>query len=213
MFAGLGRGAVAVAFEQPLAVVGGGELAHAAAELLEAGEPFDPEHLLFEGLDELLRAAVGLGLVVVGGRAGDPEVVDLDLVVLGAEAGPAVVAQREALPTAASTEPNRSTHTSLSRSAAAKRSIRSPASAHASPLTWSIITNTAQRPSSLKPSVASVAQSVSGTVTVIVPSCTLAARLRILPVGANSPASRVRRSTRLRLVRTPRRRRRAHTLR
>ena len=74
MLAGLGRGAVAVAFEQPLAVVGDGELAHAGAELLEGGEALEPEDLLLEGLDELLRAAVGLGLVVVGRRAGDPEV-------------------------------------------------------------------------------------------------------------------------------------------
>jgi len=35
------------------------------------------------------------GLVVVGGGAGDAEVVDLDLVVLGAKARSAVVAQRQ----------------------------------------------------------------------------------------------------------------------
>jgi len=115
--------------------------------------------------------------------------------------------------TAAATEPKRSVVTSRSRSAAAKRSIRSPASAHASPEAWSIITNTAQRPSSLQPSVASVAHSVSGTVTVIVPSCRRWARLRTLAVRASSPAPRVSCSTRLREVHTPRRRRRAHTLR
>lgn len=56
-------------------------------------------------------------------------------------------------------------------------------------------------------SVASVAQSVSGTATVIVPSCSLAARFLTCGVGASSPASRVSRSSRLRLVRMPRRRR------
>ncbi len=48
----------------------------------------------------------------------------------------------------------------------------------------------------------------------IVPSCSRAERLRTCGVGASSPASRVRRSTRLRLVRMPRwRRSRAQTLR
>jgi hypothetical protein len=77
-----GRRAVAVALEQPMLVVIAGELAHAGAELLKGGKALDPEHLLLQRLDELLRAAVGLGLVVLGRAAGDPEVVDLDLVVL-----------------------------------------------------------------------------------------------------------------------------------
>src|SRR5664280_2479427 len=80
------RCAVAVALQQPLAVVGDGELSDGGPELLEGVEALDPEHLLLECLDELLRAAVGLGLVVVGRAAGDPEVIDLDLVVLGPEA-------------------------------------------------------------------------------------------------------------------------------
>ena len=54
---------------------------------------------------------------------------------------------------------------------------------------------------------------MSGTETAIVPSCNLAARLRTGAVGAGSPASRIRRSKRLRLVHTPRRRRRTDTLR
>ena len=43
----------------------------------------------------------------------------------------------------------------------------------------------------------------------IVPSCRRRARLRTCGVGASSPAPRMRRSTRLRLVQMPRRRRRA----
>ena len=58
-------------------------------------EALDPEDLFFERLDELLDAAVGLGLVVVGRAAADAEVVDLGLVVAGAEAWAAVVAQRQ----------------------------------------------------------------------------------------------------------------------
>ena len=92
--------------------------------------------------------------------------------------------------------------------------MRSDASVHTSPEAWSMIANTALRPSRLWPSVASVAHSVSGTVTVIVASCSRAARLRTCAVGASSPASRVSLSTRLREVQTPRSRRsRAHTLR
>jgi len=59
----LARAAVAVAFEQPVFVVVGGELADAGAELLERVEAFDPQHLLLERLDELLDDAVGFGLV------------------------------------------------------------------------------------------------------------------------------------------------------
>ena len=82
VLAGFGGRAVAVAFKQPPAVVGDGELTDGRAELLEARKALDPQNLLLERLDELLRAAVGLGLVVVGQRAGDAEVIDLDLVVL-----------------------------------------------------------------------------------------------------------------------------------
>src|SRR5215217_5813077 len=92
----LGGGAVAVAFGQPVLVVVGGELADAGAELLERVEALDPEDLFLERLDELLDAAVGLGLVVQGWAARDAEVVDLGLVVIGAKARPAVVAQRQA---------------------------------------------------------------------------------------------------------------------
>ena len=74
MLACLGRGAVVVAFQQPLAVVGDGELADGGAELLEGGEALEPEDLFLEGLDELLRATVGFWLVVVGRGAGDAEV-------------------------------------------------------------------------------------------------------------------------------------------
>src|SRR5215210_8151886 len=94
--AGLAWGAVAVAFEQPTLVEVAGELADASAELVERVEALDPEDLFLEGLDELLDAAVGLGLVVVGRAAGDAEVIDLGLVVIGAKARPAVVAQRQA---------------------------------------------------------------------------------------------------------------------
>ena len=71
-----------MAFEQPVLVVVAGELADAGAQLLERVEAFDPQDLFLERLDELLDAAVGLGLVVVGRAAGDAEVVDLGLVVL-----------------------------------------------------------------------------------------------------------------------------------
>jgi len=73
VLAGLGGRAVVVAFEQPVLVVVASELADAGAEFLEGGEALDPEHLLLQCLDELLCASVGLGLVVVSGRAGDPE--------------------------------------------------------------------------------------------------------------------------------------------
>ena len=63
-----------MAFEQPLAVVGDREAADGGAELLVGGEALEPEDLFLEGLDELLRATVGLGLVVVGRAAGDAEV-------------------------------------------------------------------------------------------------------------------------------------------
>ena len=59
-----------------------GELADAGAQLVERVEALDPQDLLLERLDELLDAAVGLGLVVVGRRARDREVVDLGLVVI-----------------------------------------------------------------------------------------------------------------------------------
>lgn len=66
----LDRRAVAVAFEQPLAVIEAGEVADGASEL-EAVEALDPEHLLLERVDEALEAAPRLRLVMVGGRAGD----------------------------------------------------------------------------------------------------------------------------------------------
>ena len=69
-------------------------------------------------------------------------------------------------------------HTSLSRSAAAKTVHPQAGVAPCLAGGGSIITNTAQRPSRLHPSVASVAHSVSGTVTVIIPSSSRAARLR-----------------------------------
>ena len=50
-----GRRAVAVALEQPVLVVVASELADAGTELLERVEALDPEHLLLECLDELLR--------------------------------------------------------------------------------------------------------------------------------------------------------------
>jgi len=65
-----------VAFEQPVFVVVGGELADAGAELLERVEAFDPQHLLLERLDELLDDAVGFGLVVEGRAAVDVELPD-----------------------------------------------------------------------------------------------------------------------------------------
>lgn len=55
-------------------------------------------------------------------------------------------------------------------------------------------------PSRVQLSVASVAHSVSGTSTMIVPLCSVAARLRTCAVGASSPASLVKRRTRLRDV-------------
>src|SRR5207244_2009548 len=53
---------------------------------LEDVEALDPEHLLLEGLDELLDDAVGLGLVVEGRAGIDAEVVGLGLVVARAPA-------------------------------------------------------------------------------------------------------------------------------
>src|SRR5947208_4051323 len=86
MFARLGRRAIAVALEKPLAVVATGEAAYRVAELLEGLEALDPEHLFLERLDEALDAAVRLRLVVEGRGADDAEVVDLDLVVMAAPA-------------------------------------------------------------------------------------------------------------------------------
>lgn len=119
--------------------------------------------------------------------------VDLDLVMLGAEARPAVVAQREAIRDGALDGAEALTANLAEQVGGGEAVHPQPGSAHASPLAWSIITNTAQRPSIVQPSVASVAHSVSGTGTLIVPSCSLVARLR--------------------LVQTPRRRNLAHTLR
>jgi hypothetical protein len=62
--------------------------------------------------------------------------------------------------------------------------LRGAASIHASPVAWSTIANTAQRPSArVCASVASVAHSVSGTLTVMVPSCTRRERLADLRRG------------------------------
>jgi len=52
VLARIDRAAVAVALEQPALVVGGGELAHGGAQILECGEAFDPEDLLLERLDD-----------------------------------------------------------------------------------------------------------------------------------------------------------------
>ena len=48
-------------------------------------EAFDPEQLFLERLDEFLDAAVGLRLVVVGGAAGDAEVVGVSAVIAMAQ--------------------------------------------------------------------------------------------------------------------------------
>ena len=77
-----------MAFEQPVLVEVAGELTDASAQLVERVEALDPQHLFLEGLDELLDATVGLGLVVVGRAAGDAEMVDLGLVVIAAKARP-----------------------------------------------------------------------------------------------------------------------------
>ena len=61
-----------MAFEQPELVEVAGELADASAEFVERVEPLDPQHLFLECLDELLDAAVGLGLVVVGRERARP---------------------------------------------------------------------------------------------------------------------------------------------
>ena len=58
-----------------MGIVAAAEVSGGRAELFVGLEAFDPEQLLFERLDEFLDAAVGLGLVVVGGAAGDAEVV------------------------------------------------------------------------------------------------------------------------------------------
>jgi hypothetical protein len=84
-----------VAFDQPVLVVCPAESADGGSQLVERVEGLEPEDLLLERLDRFLGAAVGLGFVVEGGRAGDAEVVDLGLVVVGAEAGAAVVAEGE----------------------------------------------------------------------------------------------------------------------
>ncbi len=127
-------GAVAVAFEQLVVVEVAGELADAGAELLEGVEVFDPEHLLFEGLDELLDDAVGFGLVGERGRALEAEVIKLGLVVRRAEARAASWRSFRPAAAPALTEPKRSATASRSRSAAAQRSILGAASTHASPL-------------------------------------------------------------------------------
>ncbi len=53
--------------------------------------------VLLECLVELLNAAVGLGLVVVGRAVADGEVIHLGLVVRRAKARAAVIAQRQAI--------------------------------------------------------------------------------------------------------------------
>jgi hypothetical protein len=178
-FARFGRGAVAVAFDQPVLVVCPAESADGGSQLVERVEALEPEDLLLERLDRSLGAAVGPG------RAGDAEVVDLGLVVVGAEAGAAVVASASPEATAGSTESKRPAQTSRSRSAATKRSTRRAASYQTSLEAWSTSTKTAQRRPSprVHASVASVAQSVSGASTVIVPSCRRCERLRTCDVA------------------------------
>jgi hypothetical protein len=74
----------------------------------------------------------------------------------------------------------------------------------------STIANTAQRPSwRVHAAVGSVAHSSSGVSVVIRPVCRRLERLRTCGVGASRPASRISRSTRLRLVQMPRSRSRA----
>jgi hypothetical protein len=60
----------------------------AARRFLEGLEALDPEDLFLDDAEEALDAAVGLGLVVVGRRASDAEVIDFGLVVVAAKAGP-----------------------------------------------------------------------------------------------------------------------------
>src|SRR3954463_7186407 len=95
MLARLGGRAVVVAFEHPALVEGAAEGADGGAQVLEGLEAFDPEDLFLDDAEEALDAAVGLGLVVVGRRASDAEVIDLGLVVVAAKARPPVVAQRQ----------------------------------------------------------------------------------------------------------------------
>ena len=57
--AGFDRCAIAVALEQPFAVVEAGEVPDRLPELLEGVEALDPQHLFLERLDESLDAAVG----------------------------------------------------------------------------------------------------------------------------------------------------------
>src|SRR3954447_16537635 len=96
MVARLGGRAVVVAFEQPALVEGAAEGPDGGAQFLEGLEALDPEDLFLDDAEEALDAAVGLGLVVVGRRASDAEMIDLGLVVVAAKARPAVVAQRQA---------------------------------------------------------------------------------------------------------------------
>src|SRR3954447_3113547 len=96
MVARLGGRAVVVAFEQPALVEGAAEGPDGGAQFLEGLEALDPEDLFLDDAEEALDAAVGLGLVVVGRRASDAEMIDLGLVVVAAKARAAVVAQRQA---------------------------------------------------------------------------------------------------------------------
>jgi len=163
---------------------------------------------------ELLDAAVGLGLVVVGRRAVDPEVVDLCLIVVAAKARAAVVAQRQSARDGA-LDRAEALHSGLAQQVGGGEPVH-PRGGVGPGLAGGVVDDREDRaaPSrSVWPSVASVAHSVSGRCTVIVPSCRRRARRRTRAVGASSPASRHSRSTRLRLVRTPRRRKRAHSLR
>ena len=70
---GLLWSSVAVALDEPGAVVAVDEAGHGLAELIDSVVQLDPQALVFEGADPALSAAVGLRLTQERGAVSNPE--------------------------------------------------------------------------------------------------------------------------------------------
>ena len=96
VLADLGRGAVAVALDEPLVVVAVAEVLERLVQFVEAGEGADPEELFLERAPEALDAAVAFGGADEGGAGVHAEESDLFLEGAGDELAPVVVPELEA---------------------------------------------------------------------------------------------------------------------